>query len=187
VYGKNPSAKQKTAREGHLKSGNKNMEMKNRRMVGLLKMIRNVAFAHRSQHVQAGRFETEEDVLSYMLNPFPWLLMAVYQLDHEHKIAGSVAEQASAKTSGSAATTDGESTSREDSGKSGKAATTSGDEEDKLRTGPSTKANPSTKPPLTREVCRYATMPNAYAALTISFVNGPLPDRSATSSSSSST
>ena len=52
VYGKNPSAKQKTAREGHLKSGKKNMPMANRRIVGLLKMIRNVAFAHRSQHVQ---------------------------------------------------------------------------------------------------------------------------------------
>ena len=128
VYGKNPSAKQKTAREGHLKSGKKNMPMANRRIVGLLKMIRNVAFAHRSQHVQAGRFETEEDVLSYMMNPFPWLLMVVYQLDQEHKIAGSVAE-ASAKTSDSAATTDGESPSREDSGKkSGTATTTSADE-----------------------------------------------------------
>jgi hypothetical protein len=51
-----------------------------------------------------------------MLDPFPWLLMAVYQLDQEHKIAGSVVE-ASAKTLDSAATTDGESTSREDTGK----------------------------------------------------------------------
>ena len=64
---------------------------------------------------QAGRFDSEEDVLRYMLDPFPWLLMAVYQLDQEHKIAGSVAE-ASAKTSESAATTDGESTSHEDTG-----------------------------------------------------------------------
>jgi hypothetical protein len=132
VYGKNPSAKQKVARVGHLKSGKK-MSMANRRMVGLLKMIRNVAFAHRSQHVQAGRFDSEEDVLRYMLDPFPWLLMAVYELDQEHKIAGSVSEQASARTSDSAATMDGESTSREDAGKqpgkaTGKAATTSGDE-----------------------------------------------------------
>ena len=169
VYGKNPSAKQKTAREGHLKSGKKNMPMANRRIVGLLKMIRNVAFAHRSQHVQAGRFETEEDVLSYMMNPFPWLLMVVYQLDQEHKIAGSVAEQAPAKTSDSAATTDGESTSREDPGKkSGKAATTSGDEQAKIKTSPSTKADPSTKSPLTREVRRCATIFNAYSAPTIS-------------------
>jgi hypothetical protein len=128
VYGKNPSAKQKTAREGHLKSG-KNIPMANRRMVGLLKTIRNIAFAHRSQHVQAGRFDSEEDVLRYMLDPFPWLLMAVYQLDREHHIVGSVAEQAFVKTSDSAATTDGESTSREGSGKkSGKPVTMSGDE-----------------------------------------------------------
>ena len=65
---------------------------------------------------QAGRFDTEEDVLRYMLDPFPWLLMAVYQLDQEHKIAGSVIDT-SAKIADSAATTDGESTSREDTGK----------------------------------------------------------------------
>ena len=51
VYGKNPSAKQKVARVAMLKSG-KRAPMANRRMVGLLKMIRNVAFAHRSQNVQ---------------------------------------------------------------------------------------------------------------------------------------
>ena len=28
----------------------------------MLKMIRNLAFAHRSQHVQQGRFNTEEEV-----------------------------------------------------------------------------------------------------------------------------
>jgi hypothetical protein len=110
VYGKNPSAKQKTAREGHLKSGKKNMEMANRRMVGLLKTIRNVAFAHRSQHVQFGRFDTEEDVMRYMIDPFPWLLMAVYKLDREYQIAGSVATTTSGKglTTGSEATTDDE-------------------------------------------------------------------------------
>jgi hypothetical protein len=87
--------------------------MANRRMVGLLKMIRNVAFAHRSQHVQFGRFDTEEDVMRYKIDPFPWLLMTVYQLDQEHQIAGSVvttASDASDKTSGSetAGTTDDE-------------------------------------------------------------------------------
>ena len=51
VYGKNPSAKQKIARVVLLKAGKK-APMANRRMVGLLKMIRNVAFAHRSQNVQ---------------------------------------------------------------------------------------------------------------------------------------
>jgi hypothetical protein len=47
VYGKNPSAKQKMAREGHIKSGKK-MPMANRHMVGLLKMVRDVTFAHRA-------------------------------------------------------------------------------------------------------------------------------------------
>jgi hypothetical protein len=28
----------------------------------MLKMIRNLAFAHRSQHVQHGRFNTEDEV-----------------------------------------------------------------------------------------------------------------------------
>jgi hypothetical protein len=32
--------------------------------------------------VQAGRFNTEDDVLHYVLDPFPWLLMAVYELYH---------------------------------------------------------------------------------------------------------
>ena len=79
---------------------------------------------------QAGRFDTEEDVLRYMLDPFPWLLMAVYQLDQEHKIAGRVAD-APAKTSDSGATTaDAGSTSRKYGGKKTVASptTTSGDE-----------------------------------------------------------
>jgi hypothetical protein len=105
VYGKNPSAKQKTAREGHLKSG-KQMPMANRRTVGLLKTIRNVAFAHRSQHVQFGRFDTEEDVMRYMIDPFPWLLMMVFQLDQDHKIAGSVLTTASDKATDTVASTD---------------------------------------------------------------------------------
>jgi hypothetical protein len=126
VYGKKPGAKQKATRESQLESGKTVQPMANRRTVGLLKTIRNIAFAHRSQHVQVGRFHTEEDVMRYMLNPFPWLLMAVYQLDQEHKIAGSVAE-ASVKTSESAVSTEGESTSREDSGKKSGMTTTSAD------------------------------------------------------------
>ena len=39
---------------------------------------------------QAGRFNTEADVLCYMRDPAPWLLVVVYQLDQEH--AGSVIE-----------------------------------------------------------------------------------------------
>ena len=41
----------RAARAAKLKAGKK-VQMANRRMVGLLKMIRNVAFAHRSQNVQ---------------------------------------------------------------------------------------------------------------------------------------
>jgi hypothetical protein len=60
-----------------------------------------------------------------MLDPFPWLLMAVYQLDQEHKVAGSVVEastkalQQSGRSNSEdyAATTDGESTSRENAAK----------------------------------------------------------------------
>ena len=37
-------------------------KLANRRMVGLLKMIRNMTFAHRSQHVQHDRFNTEKEV-----------------------------------------------------------------------------------------------------------------------------
>jgi hypothetical protein len=37
---------------------------------------------NRSQHVQAGRFNTEDEVLHYVLDPFPWLLVAVYELYH---------------------------------------------------------------------------------------------------------
>jgi hypothetical protein len=41
--------------------------------------------------VQFGRFDTEEDVMRYMIDPFPWLLMAVFNLDQKHSIAGSIA------------------------------------------------------------------------------------------------
>jgi hypothetical protein len=88
VYGQKSTKKQVSAREQLLSTGKK-PKMGNRRMVGLLKMIRNVAFAHRSQNVQAGRFETEEDVMRYVLDPFPWLLMEVYTLDQEHAISSS--------------------------------------------------------------------------------------------------
>ena len=48
--------------------------------------------------------------MRYMIDPFPWLLMVVYELDHKHKIAGSVATTASDKgvTTGGEATTDDE-------------------------------------------------------------------------------
>ena len=191
VYGKNPSAKQKTAREGHLKSGKKNMPMANRRMVGLLKTIRNIAFAHRSQHVQFGRFDTEEEVMRYMIDPFPWLLMAVYQLDQEHKIAGSVLTTASDRGSDTAASTDdgskGYSTdgSKPAGSKRGRGVASTDDDvkiPEKVESSkkPNKKAedqntkrmqilkeqvktNPSTKAPLTREVRHFITVLNVYS------------------------
>jgi hypothetical protein len=62
VYGRNPSAKQLETRRKNLADGKSVGKLANRRMVGLLKMIRNMAFAHRSQHVQQGRFNTEDEV-----------------------------------------------------------------------------------------------------------------------------
>jgi serine/threonine protein kinase len=155
VYGKNPSAKQKTAREGHLKSGKKNMPMANRRMVGLLKTIRNVAFAHRSQHVQFGRFDTEEDVMAYIIDPFPWLLMTVFQLDQEHCIAGSVMTTASDKATDTVASTDddakaGYSTdgaSKPAGSKLDRGKTTSGDDSASNKTKVPIKGKPTNKKP----------------------------------------
>ena len=48
--------------------------------------------------------------MRYMIDPFPWLLMAVYDLDQKHKIAGSVAATTSDKgaATGGEATTDDE-------------------------------------------------------------------------------
>jgi hypothetical protein len=62
VYGRIPSAKQLETRRKNLANGKPVERLANRRMVGLLKMIRNMAFAHRSQHVQHGRFNTEDEV-----------------------------------------------------------------------------------------------------------------------------
>jgi hypothetical protein len=44
--------------------------------------------------------------MRYMIDPFPWLLMMVFQLDQEHKIAGSVVTTASDKGTDTAASTD---------------------------------------------------------------------------------
>jgi serine/threonine protein kinase len=55
------------------------------RTVGLLKFMRNI-HAHRSQQIQAGRFESEEALCTYLLAPFPFLLMAVYEADERHRL-----------------------------------------------------------------------------------------------------
>ena len=44
--------------------------------------------------------------MRYMIDPFPWLLMMVFQLDQDHKIAGSVLNTASDKATDTVASTD---------------------------------------------------------------------------------
>ena len=78
VYGRNPSAKQLETRRKNLADGKPVGKLANRRMVGLLKMIRNMAFAHRSQHVQHGRFNTEDEV---RLQPY-YSALRVHSLDY---------------------------------------------------------------------------------------------------------
>ena len=80
--------------------------------------------------MQFGRFDTEEDVMRYMIDPFPWLLMAIFDLDQKHSIAGSVATTVSESVTEGATTTDGEGTGHSSEGaKSGKrSVATSGDE-----------------------------------------------------------
>lgn len=56
------------------------------RVVGLLKFIRNLD-AHAGQMVAAGRFESVEAVHRYLLDPFPWLVIAVYTLDQQHHVS----------------------------------------------------------------------------------------------------
>ena len=64
----------------------------------MLKFIRNI-YAHRAQQVQAGRFESEETLLAYLLEPFPFLLMAVYEADERHRLT-SLFEKAESASRG---------------------------------------------------------------------------------------
>ena len=76
-YGAPPSKKQVKEREG-LIAGGKPLgahASKEIRTVGLLKLIRNLA-VHGPQMVNAGRFESEETLHHYLIDPFPWLVMA---------------------------------------------------------------------------------------------------------------
>lgn len=84
-----PSKKQIKEREGLLAAGKPlgPHAAKEIRSVGLLKFIRNVD-AHAGQMVKAGRFESEDHLRRYLLEPFPWLLMAVYQVDQRHDFTG---------------------------------------------------------------------------------------------------
>jgi serine/threonine protein kinase len=111
TFGAPPSKKEGAERERQLKSGkltkqfaakvcrnacialqrwsssdsNTLSQMQEIRSVGLLKFMRNI-HAHRSQQIQAGRFESEEALCSYLLAPFPFLLMAVYDADERHHL-----------------------------------------------------------------------------------------------------
>jgi serine/threonine protein kinase len=80
VYGGNAGKKQEDARAKRLSMGNEEPP-KSIRAVGLLKFIRNVAVGHRNQHVERGRFENEEQVIRWCLQPFPWLLATVHRLE----------------------------------------------------------------------------------------------------------
>ena len=76
-YGAPPSKKQVKEREG-LIAGGKPLgahASKEIRTVGLLKLIRNLA-VHGPQMDNAGRFESEDALHHYLIDPFPWLVMA---------------------------------------------------------------------------------------------------------------
>jgi hypothetical protein len=77
VYGRNPTTKQVETRRKNLADGKAVGKLANRRMIGLLKMIRNMAFAHRSQHVQHGRFTTEDEVRVQ-----PYLALGIHCVDY---------------------------------------------------------------------------------------------------------
>ena len=46
--------------------------------------LRNVGYAHRNQHVAIGRFTSEEQLMTWLLEPFPWLVLGVYRLEQAH-------------------------------------------------------------------------------------------------------
>ena len=66
-------------------------EAKQVRSVGLLKFLRNV-HAHRFEAVEGGRFESENEILGYLLDGFPWLLITVHTLDGKHGYGRSADE-----------------------------------------------------------------------------------------------
>eukprot|EP01043_Picozoa_sp_COSAG02_P012965 COSAG02_NODE_511_length_20858_cov_21.570837_7_plen_641_part_00 len=90
IFGAPPSKKQQQQRDKLVAAGKPlgPHEAKHARMVGLLKLIRNFD-AHGAQHVQHGRFESEEAMYQYLIDPFPWLLMAVYCGDAKHQLTAA--------------------------------------------------------------------------------------------------
>eukprot|EP01045_Picozoa_sp_COSAG04_P013961 COSAG04_NODE_1019_length_8734_cov_2.287319_2_plen_793_part_00 len=98
IYGAPPSKKQAAEREKQVAAGKVqgSHKAKEIRSVGLLKFIRNV-YVHRAQMVDMGRFESEEAVLHYLLDPFPWLLTVVHTLDTKHGMSTGGMQEASAE------------------------------------------------------------------------------------------
>ena len=105
IYGGPPSKKQVKEREALVAAGKPlgGHTAKEIRMVGLLKLIRNLD-AHAGQAVAAGRFESEGALRRYLLEPFPWLTMAVYRTDEKYGLT-DVPKAAAAQASGGAAAT----------------------------------------------------------------------------------
>ena len=87
IFGAPPSKKQAAERERQIQSGKMTATFaaKHIRSVGLLKFMRNI-YAHRAQQVEAGRFETELVLCTWLLDPFPFLLMGVYEADQIHAL-----------------------------------------------------------------------------------------------------
>lgn len=92
IYGAPAKPKQVKEREGLLADGKPlgPHVAKEVRSVGLLKFIRNLD-THAGQMVNAGRFESEDALRHYLLDPFPWLLMAVYAADERHRLTATQA------------------------------------------------------------------------------------------------
>ena len=56
------------------------------RSVGLLKFLQSV-YAQRAQHVEALRFPSEPELCTWLLEPFPFLMMGVYEADQRHRLS----------------------------------------------------------------------------------------------------
>jgi hypothetical protein len=98
VYGAPPSKKQVAAREKQVAAGKLTgtHAAKEIRMVGLLKFIRNVS-VHSDQMIQMGRFEGEDELQRYLIQPFPWLLIAVFNADAKHNFTGDATADLTSK------------------------------------------------------------------------------------------
>ena len=97
IYGAPPSKKQAVEREKQVKAGKVSgaHTAKEIRTVGMLKFIRNV-YVHRAQMVDMGRFEDEDAVMHYLLDPYPWLFLAVHKLDDQHGMSTGGMQEVSA-------------------------------------------------------------------------------------------